>query len=144
MILITKEQNARLHQLLSHSNMMDDKANIVKQYTAGRTESSRLLSTHEALDIIEDLAEQDNSANKMRKKLLHLGYMMMWDQPANSQQQGLKPQRINYMNVSNWCASDKCKHKKPLNKLSPVELPMVVSQLEQVYKSFNKKVAENA
>lgn len=53
--MMTKQQNARFHQLLGELGLMDEKAALVRRYTNGRASSSKELSFAEARALIEDL-----------------------------------------------------------------------------------------
>lgn len=64
---ITKPQIAKIHVLLNNNGMLDDKKQIVRTITSGRTESSRELSFEEAIHLIKQLVEYDP---KERQKAL--------------------------------------------------------------------------
>ena len=53
--MMTKQQNARFHQLLGELGLKDEKAALVRRYTNGRASSSKELSFAEARALIEDL-----------------------------------------------------------------------------------------
>lgn len=64
---ITKPQIAKIHVLLNNNGMLDDKKQIVRTVSNGRTESSRELSFNEAMHLIKQLVEYDP---KERQKAL--------------------------------------------------------------------------
>lgn len=137
---INARQLKQLHTLLSLTNLTNEKAVMVAGASGQRCTSSKELTRLEADALIQHLINVDKSMNKMRKKMLHYGYLMGYDNPINTQQNGLEAFKINILNVSAWCISDKSKYKMPMTRLNPDQLKDTVSQFERVYKSFNKSI----
>lgn len=137
---ITPIQNRKLHALLKRTNLRPQKHNLVKQFSAiGSVDSSELMY-YEATSLIGFLEHEADKANTMRRKMLYLGYEMRYDKPRSPAQEHVEPSRRNFINVSAWCESKKCSNPKPLDKYTAEELPAIVSQFEQVYKSFVKTI----
>jgi hypothetical protein len=65
----TNEQNKRLHWLITATNNIENKADLVSMYTAGRTRTSAEMSEDEAALLIEALEVQAKSLNKQRKRI---------------------------------------------------------------------------
>lgn len=135
-------QNKMLHGLLNKTGLMADKANIINGITKGRTESSKELSFDEARLMITWLKTQasprpspkgeGDAANRMRRKIISMAHEMGWHNLVNGKWQ------IDMRSLNNWCLQHSYL-KKELNKYATTELPKLVSQFEQVYKSFLKK-----
>lgn len=106
------------------------------EHSHGRTESTRDLTEIETDAIIRKLeAEfvQFDVANKMRRKLISMAREMGWETtPSNSPWR----RRVADMDRLNaWCVKYGQFH-KTLNKHTLQELPLLISQFEQVYRSF--------
>lgn len=149
--------------MLSNLGLADEKAALVEAYTSGRTTHSSDMTAAECAALLADLrkaagapmgtAEQltrprvDNHndmerivTDRMRKKLLGLGYTMGYDAPRNSQQHGLKPQTVNAQNVDAFCRSKHCCVPKGLNDLNKQELAKVITQFEKIGTKFLKEL----
>jgi hypothetical protein len=150
---ITPSQNRKLHLLLTQTGMMEHKADLVKEYSCINSESSKDLLSQEAKALINHLekitppqpeqvekAVKKDQTDRMRKKLFYYGYMMKWDEPTGAHEKGFKPSTLCYRRVQNWCLSNRCSINKQINDYTAKELAQVVSQLEQVYKSFLKQI----
>ena len=151
------EQNKMLHVLFGQLGLEAEvKEDICKQYSNGRTSSTKELFYDEANAMIEQLkamsygrasqrfdsaqrpslppigkaknaVDERTKAERMRKKILHYCHLMRWE---------VKPGgRVDYERLNRWLVTYG-KPKKSLNNLSNRELPEVLSQFEQVYKKF--------
>lgn len=132
--LSTYSQIAAIHTLLAKQGLKDDKRDIVRSFTAGRTESVKEMRNEEAAALIGHLKSMDpeeKSADKMRNKILSMAHEMGWRKPGT--------ERIDMDHVNGWMRS-KSYLKKDLDAYRFGELPKLVSQFEEVYKSFIKKV----
>lgn len=128
-------QISRIHGLLTKIGMKDDKqykANLVKQYTNNRATSTTALSYQEATAMIKDLermapqTQEEIASDVMRKKMLAIAYEMGIVTDKGKADVG---------RVDNWCKTHGYLH-KGLNEYSYEELPKLVTQYEQVYKSY--------
>ena len=153
-------QNRKLHALLTQANMMDDKKTLVKEYTNGRSESSTDMNFHEAEALIRHLEQAVKSTkpaiatvkktsydpefakNKMRNKMLAIGYSMGWDKSSSPEHASLDRAVINRMSVESWCLSDKSKYGKGLYDMNTKELADTISQFERVARSTLKAIAK--
>lgn len=129
---ITANQNKLLHALLSSTGQASQKSNLVYGFTDGRTESSREMLATEAEQLIQYLKLQDNSAesaNVMRRKIISMCHRIKWQKDGKADMQRL----------NTWCIESGYL-KKPLNDYTQKELPKLVSQFTQVYKSYLKSV----
>ena len=127
--------NKQLHSLLNATDLTGQKSNIVHGFTDGRSDSSKELTNGEAEKMIKYLqsitANKDEVSNKMRRKMISLAHEMHWHLPGT--------QKIDMQQLNGWC----CKFgqfKKELNKHSYDELTKLVSQFNQVYNHFLKKI----
>lgn len=162
--MITTELNKQLHALLTQTNLMHAKAMIVASHTSGRSESSRDLKNNEAIEIIRYLkgvqtqqklkelqSQQPHSnpnhisnamqkvkietpyeqANRMRRKIIALAHQMGW-----STKHPVSGNKIaDIARIDAWCK--KFGHvKKTFNSYTVQELPMLVTQFEEMFKDF--------
>lgn len=150
---IQPSQLRRLHQLLNALGLMEEKQHLVRQYTNGRTSSSRDMMPHEASALIKGLEglqkpqvqpyiptahDQAASADIMRKKIIsmfrEIGYEVY--DPA-------KGKIVADMHRVYSFVKDKGYLKpKGLNQYTAKELPRLVSQVECIYsKTIDKLYA---
>lgn len=127
--------------LLVKTNLINRKAEIVKKFSALEIGSLQVLRDSEADKLLDYLRDTCEKMDRMRKKMLSLGYQMGYDVPRGDAQKRLDAREINRLNVSAWCESKYCKYPKPLHKMDPDELHEVVSQFEQVANDHKKKRA---
>jgi hypothetical protein len=127
---LTPDQLKAIHTLLNKQGLKDEKDNIVSGFTAGRTTSSRAMHYDEAAALIGHLKQLDPeqaSSDKMRNKILSQAHEMGWRIQGTD--------RIDMDHVNNWMLS-KSYLKKKLDDYKHNELPKLVSQFEEVYKSY--------
>jgi hypothetical protein len=84
-------------------------------------------------------SEAKYAKDRMVKKMLYYGYQMGYDQPRSRAEAQMEKQRLCFNHVEAWCKSDKCSIRKTLRGYSVEQLTKVLSQFEQVYKSFVKQ-----
>jgi hypothetical protein len=160
------ELNKQLHALLAQTNNMQAKPYLVESFTNGRTQHSSEMSHYEAIELVKHLkgikaqqttanapARVHNSepthignvmpavgkktdkerANPMRKKIIALAHQMGWStyHPDSGKKIADMP-RINA-----WCSKYGYLH-KALNAYTIEELPKLVTQFDNLYKSFLK------
>ncbi len=126
-------QLKRLHVLLGQTKLMDQKPSLVSSFSNGRTESSRELTDVEAEDLINWLDAQqriNDPGDRQRKLIIHYAHQMGYER---------EPGKIDMDRVNAWCIKFGQYH-KPLNDHTLKELPYLVTQFEQVYKSFLKGI----
>lgn len=136
----TISQIAAIHTLLSKQGLKDDKANIVQSFTAGRTTSTKEMSMDEAAALIGHLKSmdpQDKGSDRMRNKILSMAHEMGWTLPVAGDPLPVKP-KVDMDHVNAWCKSHGYLKKK-LDDYTYTELPKLVSQFEEVYRSFITK-----
>lgn len=159
------ELNKQLHALLNQTGMMDAKPYLVESFTNGRSSSSKDMSHYEAIELVKHLkgiatqqkyktantgtnTEPTHIANamptvskntdkerasNMRKKIIALAHQMGWSSyhPDSGKKIADMP-RINA-----WCSKYGYLHKE-LNNYRLTELPKLVTQFDNLYKSFLK------
>lgn len=131
---INPNQLKAIHALLGINGLRDEKQNIVSAFTGGRTTHVSEMSSAEAAALIGHLKSLNNTeagATRMRNKILSMAHEMNW------RIEGTK--RVSMQHVNNWCTS-RSYLKKPLDNYTYNELPKLVSQFEEVYKSHLKAV----
>lgn len=131
---MTQPQLVLVHTLLSTNGIKDkdDKADIIRSFTAGRTSSSREMTHVEATALINHLKSLDpaeRSADRMRKKIISMAHQMQWNSNG----------KLDMARINNWCVKFGYLKKK-LDAYKYAELPKLVSQFESVYKDCLKKV----
>ena len=131
----TPQQNTRLHQLLTTCRLMDDKADLVRAYTGSRTGSSSEMTEAECRALIQHLElievqmprprhpEQEDPADRQRKKIISMAHEMRWTLPGG---------RADMARIQRWCLEKSYGHKR-LNDFTLEELPRLVSQFKIVY-----------
>ncbi len=132
MTTLSKKKLIAVNTLLSKNKLMDDKKEIVLEYTNGRTDSSRQMHDNEAAQLIgylQKITAPNLKEEKMKNKILSLAHEMGWELPNG---------KVNIDRVNAWCTKYSPWHKE-LDKHSLKELPTLVTQFENVYKSFIKK-----
>jgi hypothetical protein len=136
----TKDQNIKLHALIGKLQIdAETKAEMVFKCTGGRSKSSADMLIHECTDLIGKLQlmadgkspqKQFNAAeDKMRKKILSICYEMQWTLAGK-----LDWNRINF-----WLKKFGYLHKEELNDYKEAELPKLVTQFENLLKSYYAK-----
>jgi hypothetical protein len=149
--------NKQLHALLTQTNMVAAKPHLVESFTNGRTNSSKDMSHYEAIELVKHLKQMlankqlpntsprhitqstiQNSKfkiDKMRKKIIALAHQMGWSAiHPTSGNKIADTKRIN-----EWCKKYGYLHKE-LNSYTIDELPKLVTQFENLYKSFLKAI----
>ncbi len=123
----------KLMALLTKTGLQGRRHAIVWDYSNGRTESSKELTSPEIARIIRDLEngfkELDRS-DIMRKKIISQAHEMGWE---------LSGHKADMARINDWCQKFGFLH-KPLNQYSYTELPALVSQFDSVYRSFLKAI----
>ncbi len=153
---MTPELNKKLHTLLSQTKLMDEKANLVMLYTSGKFTSTKDMTNLQASQLIDHLASMVPTApkrvkefdhefaakNKMRNKMLAIGYDMKWDVSDKPEHAGLEKAAICRDNVDAWCRSKRSLYKKGLYDMSIKELASTISQFELVKRAFLRSIAK--
>jgi hypothetical protein len=133
-VKLSPDQLKGIHTLLNKQGLKDDKDSIVQSFTAGRTTSSREMYHDEAAALIghlKSLDPQDTASDKMRNKIISMAHEMGW------RIQGTES--IDMQHVNGWCVAHSYLKKK-LDDYKYAELPKLVTQFTEVYKSFIKKL----
>lgn len=130
---ISRPQIALIHAMLTKLKLTGQKANLVLGFTGGRTESSREMSRAEATEFIKYLKSQDpdeQACDRMRKKIISMAKQCGYCQPGTD--------KADMARIDDWCRKYG-KYHRPLNSHSKDELTQLVTQFENVYKSYLKK-----
>lgn len=158
---ITLTQNKRLHQLLSATNLMDCKADLVRQFTNERTSSSKEMSVDEARVLITHLSSLVpgfgnqpavkqlgplSVKDKRRRKVFALMYDIGYIYGTSPEDRKINSAVVNRLVVTYGV----CKP-KTLNDYTEDELIDLINQFESwkknnemaaISKSVRKEVAE--
>jgi hypothetical protein len=140
--MASQEQVKAIYTLLGKFGLRDEKESIVRSFTANRTDSTRAMKDKEAAALIGHLKSMDvvdTRSDKMRKKILSMAHEMGWSSSAKATEDKQAKRKIDMEHVNNWCKSHGYLH-KPLDDYTYNELPRLVSQFEQVYKDYLKKL----
>lgn len=139
MALRTLQQNQRLHTLLNEAGLADEKPALARQFSHGRTDRSSALTTVECAALIQHLEaslglvavaptpEQEEEAEKMRRKILSLAHEMRWQLPGTD--------KVDMGRVNGWCQTY-TKTKKHFNHYTHAELVRLVTQFKIVYSKY--------
>lgn len=129
---IALEQNKALHGLLGKLGLMPDKAELVRQYTNGRTDSSREMHWSEADSLIKFLRQQlpPPPEAKMVNTILGLAHELRWRRADG---------KVDIERLNEWLVKYGHTHKK-LNDIPYDGLPQTVTQLRNVLKTFLESV----
>jgi len=124
------------HAILVNNGIMDTKEDMVWNATNHRTQRVSEMSYVEMKELLEKLQGQSSKdkaqspkdkADIMRKKILHYCHLMNWN----------NGDALDWNRINGWCKEYGHAHKL-LNDYKLEELPMLVSQFEQVYRHFGK------
>lgn len=124
----TNQQNARLFVLLGQLDIdAEQRAELVHQFTNGRTCSSREMLAHECNSLIHHLEQQTGQGEpdqlyRMRRKVFSLAHELGWE---------LMSGKVDKDRLNNWLLKYG-KHHKELYKLNASELRDTITQLERV------------
>ena len=134
----TKHANKKLFALLGKLGIpAKERANLAWQYSKERTTHTSELSPVEYSQLLTDLSEQDRAANaegeKMRRFIISMAHEMSWERYNT-----LTGKMVaNMQAIDNWCIKHGKFHKK-LNNHTKTELIELVSQFQEVHKSYLK------
>lgn len=133
----TKQQNSRLHALITQLNIdAETKEELVHKFTSGRTTSSSKMLVTECQSMINNLdamtkgytkniANENTPENKMRRRILSICHEMGW------KKEGV----LDWEKINAFLLKSGYLHKS-LNEYTAKELPKLVTQFEQLLKSF--------
>ena len=132
-------QNKLIHALLAQTNLTKYKPDLVSSFSDGRTEHSAELDTHEAQALIAHLkskvpvsrTQEQIRADKMRKSIISMAWEMNWVHPETH--------KCDIARINAWCIKYGYL-KKPMNAYLYTELPALVTQFKNVYKSYLKTI----
>lgn len=144
--MITKAQIKLIHTLLHLYETLrgfkidpSEKIEFVKECSGGRVTSTTQLTWQEAKKMIEVLqnltcvTDEYQKADRMRKLIIHYARQMGWENEAEGKR------RADMDRIEGWCIKFGYLHKK-LNEYTTQELPRLVTQFQNVYKSFLKAI----
>ena len=127
----TTPQITKLHALLNNLGLLDAKAEIIYNFTEGRTKSSKALTINEARILITNLAGYDPS-ERLRSLIFSLAYkagIIYGDTPEDKKMNTAK---------LNLFLKTKGAVKLELNQMHYNELVKVHRQFEAIVKNVNK------
>jgi len=138
MPLRTQEQNIKLHTFLAKLEVKkEEKVKMVNHYTAGRTDTSAELLTHECEAMISELknrlqlkeAVEDKKRKRVISHLIEAGFV----HPETG--------KADMHRIYKWAYHQK--HKKRLNDLTSPELSQLIVAAEKVKNHHLKKLQES-
>lgn len=137
MIKATKPQLSKIHLLLVQLNILDQKADLVFEFSNYRATSSRDMSKDEATDLIKHLTKFD-PLNKMRKKVFALAYVAGIIYGDTWEDKKMNAAKLNLF------LRERGTVRKELSKMNKEELVKTVTQFEQIGKHKNESQASKA
>lgn len=157
MSTITPALIKRLQTLRREQNITDDAYRaMIAGVSDGRTTSTKGLTQAEAFAVINSLVGIRNiqrvdeqkkgltEADRMRRKILSRFHRMKWYLPgpapiASTGTGNLVLGQLDYRRIDRWMLLYGYLH-KPLKNYTENELPVLVSQVDRVYRSYLKNV----
>jgi hypothetical protein len=142
----TLHQNSQLHALVTKLKISaEQKEELVYQFTRGKHISSAQMSVDECQTLINSLKHisrtlfpaiakprgMKDAENKMRRKILSICHEMNWKKNNN-----LDWERINGFILKSGHLN---KENKTLNDYTATELPLLITQFEQLLKEYYAK-----
>jgi hypothetical protein len=121
------------------------RAQLVHQYTSGRSSSAADLYAAEAVALIDALrqtlpaAAPADKADKMRKRIISMAHEMGWVLTNNGQRSTVN--KIDRPRINAWTLKYGYLHKQ-LNAYTVSELPTLVTQFENMYKQFLNEIGK--
>jgi hypothetical protein len=137
--LITPAQSKKLHTLLSHLGLMEQKKDVITSFTEERTSSSKQLTRNEAAVLIDRLDKED-PAKKMIRKIFAICHSMQWITPHNGD---IEEKRMNQA-VIDMFLKKRGVYKKNLRDYTFSQLPELVTQFESIQKHCQEQSARKA
>lgn len=116
----------RVHAALAAKGMMDDKMDLVKQFTNGRATSTKDMRVGELHSLIDHLNGKESpsaAGDKMRKHIISMAHQMGWELPNG---------RADMPRIDAWCVKYG-KYHRPLNEHNNAELQEIVTQFNIAY-----------
>lgn len=124
---ITSAQIKMIQGLYRTTSLVSQKANILSGYGVEHTNELSFKDAKHLIEYLKSLIiDTKEKANQMRRKILAMAHRLQWEHEDG---------RVNIERVDNWC-NHSGYLKKPLNQYSYDELPKLVSQFKEVYKSY--------
>lgn len=114
-----------------------EKQQLVLEHSQHRTTHISELTAQEgrklatSLLITLELFKQFREASRMKRKIFYYARQMGW----------LNGNEVDYKRIDEWCKKYGYLHKR-LNQYAASELPRLVTQFEQVYRDFMKKLSQ--
>lgn len=124
---VTNAQLSKLHVLLTQLKILDQKADLVLQFTGYRSISSKEMTKDEATELIRHLSKYD-SCDKMRKKVFALAYEAGIIYGDSWEDKKMNAAKLNLF------LQERGTVRKELSKMTKEELVKTVSQFEQIVK----------
>ncbi|MBS1783172.1 MAG: hypothetical protein JSS78_08900 [Bacteroidetes bacterium] len=125
--------------MIAKLHLQGQKEIIVLGASQQRTTSTKELTSEEAKGLIQYLKKQDaqeQRAETMRRKIISRAHEMRWH-TAETKDLPRNYRKVDMPRLDDWMLKSSYLHKK-LNQYRYSELPALVTQFEQVYKSFLK------
>jgi hypothetical protein len=132
--MINPKQVRAIYALLGDHHLRDEKEALVSAFTGGRTTHVTDMHHREAyalIDHLKSLNPEQRANDKMRNKILSMAHEMGWRLKGTV--------KVDMDHVNNWCLQKSYLHKR-LDAYTHQELPKLVSQFEEMYKSYLKSI----
>ena len=144
---ISKNQIAGIQTAIRAKGLLEQKINIVQQYTNGRASSVAKMYFSEAHELLKMLnaspqpspvGEGGKPRDKMIRSIIAMAWEMGWIKTITKvQPDGSMRKGNDYSDLHSWILKYGYMH-KPLNDYKYNELPTLVTQFKEVYKSKMK------
>jgi hypothetical protein len=134
---ISAAQITKLHVLLNQLGWINDKKEIISNYTNARTESSKDLSFDEAKYLIQQICEHD-PRERLKSLVFSLAYRAGIIYGSSNDDKKINAAKLNLFLLERGAV------KKELNKLTYAELIKVHRQFEAIVKNVGKSTDNKA
>lgn len=125
---LSKPQLIKIHTLLNQTGLIEQKKDLVRQFSNNRTESSKELSIYEAKQLIQALSKYD-PLDPMRRKVFALAYEagFIWGD-------SLEDKKMNTIKINSFLLHSGTV-KKELGRMTKEELIKTVNQFHSIVRN---------
>jgi hypothetical protein len=143
--MATTEKSQIIQKSMTRLRLWSKKESIIETFSLEGCKHIHELTEEETDRLIEWLTDQADKSDKMRKRMLSIGYQLHWDKPRTEAEQMMDAKRINYNHVNSFLEKDtRSKIKKAMNSMNPYELADALVQLEEILKATKNQVKKYA
>ena len=125
---MTQNQINLVQKLVKDAGLKQSENQLAEKFSHGRVSTYAAMNYKETQLLIRSFIKP-NKADKMRKKILSMAHEMGWE---------LLDGRVDFERLNNWCVKHTPSH-KPFEDIPNKDLPLTVTIMSKVYKTFLKR-----